>query len=210
MLGTLRANKTQSCSNVFELKKNQGHHTHSFPSLSAFLSAKQPATNLAWERTSPRRNNTRDPLHPVAEATRRGRGQHGARATSRSVAPRRHQGAAARETEKAGLSGGLEVLAAGGDGHGLHLALLYAERAVHLGPAGDRRVLEVGPVVGATGLGAGAGAGLPVGVDGTGGTTGCGWTSVRHFVQAKWSTNVPYTYAHGTSQPLHGATFSPP
>lgn len=50
------------------------------------------------------------------------------------------------------LGGGLEVLAAGVHGHGLPLALLYAERTVHLRPADKRRVLEVGPVVGATSL----------------------------------------------------------
>lgn len=53
---------------------------------------------------------------------------------------------------RANLGGRLEVLAAGVNGHGLHLALLYAERTVHLGPADERRVLEVGPVVGAAGL----------------------------------------------------------
>ena len=50
------------------------------------------------------------------------------------------------------LGGGLEVLAARGDSHGLLLALLNAERAVHPGPADERRVLEVGSVVGAAGL----------------------------------------------------------
>lgn len=50
------------------------------------------------------------------------------------------------------LGGGLEVLAAGVHGHGLPLALLYAERTVHFRPADKRRVLEVRPVVGAAGL----------------------------------------------------------
>lgn len=55
-------------------------------------------------------------------------------------------------SERADLSSGLEVLAAHGNGHRLHLALLYAKGAVYLRPAHERRVLEVGPVVGTAGL----------------------------------------------------------
>lgn len=69
--------------------------------------------------------------------------------------------------EPTNLGSGLEVLATGGDGHGLHLALRYAERAVHLGPAHERRVLEVGPVVGAAGLEAGFRLFSRSGADGT-------------------------------------------